>query len=50
MKIDQDPDPLCCCEYQNVHGERSHLCGLFCDCSELDDTVDKLFSGTDFML
>ena len=42
--LDDDPDPLCCCEYRNVHGERSHLCGLLCDCSELDDTFDKLFS------
>ena len=40
-----DPDPLCCCEYQNSHGERAHLLGLFCDCAELDDAFDKLISG-----
>jgi len=43
--MDTDPDPLCCCEYQNSHGERAHLLGLFCDCAELDDAVDKLISG-----
>lgn len=40
-----DPDPLCCCEYINVKGERAHLCGLLCDCSELDEAADKLFTG-----
>ncbi len=38
-------DPLCCCEYENVHGERAHLCGLLCDCAELDDMCDKIFIG-----
>ena len=36
---------LCCCEYINNNGERSHLMALFCDCSELDDAVDRLFKG-----
>ena len=40
-----DTDPLCCCEYTNVHGERSHLCGLLCDCNEVDDAFDKAFKG-----
>ena len=39
-----DQDPLCCCEYQNSHGQRAHLLGLFCDCAELDDAFDKLIS------
>jgi len=38
----EDNDPLCCCEYTNVQGERAHLCSLFCDCQELDDTFDRL--------
>ena len=38
-------EDLCCCEYINSHGERSHLMGLFCDCSELDDAVDRIFKG-----
>ena len=38
-------DDLCCCEYINSNGERSHLMALFCDCSEVDDAVDRLFKG-----
>lgn len=45
MLLEDDNDPLCCCEYTNVHGERAHLLGLFCDCSELDDTFDRFISG-----
>ena len=35
-KAMEDPDPLCCCEYQNTHGERAHLLGLFCDCEQIN--------------
>ena len=38
-------DPLCCCEYINSKGERSHLLALFCDCAEVDDMVDRLVKG-----
>ena len=38
-------DPLCCCEYVNAKGERSHLLALFCDCAEVDDMVDRLVKG-----
>ena len=38
-------EDLCCCEYINSHGERSHLMALFCDCAELDDAVDRFFKG-----
>lgn len=38
-------DPLCCCEYINAKGQRSHVLGFLCDCAELDDTVDRLFAG-----
>ena len=38
-------EDLCCCEYINSHGQRSHLMTLFCDCAELDDAVDRLFKG-----
>ena len=41
----EEADPLCCCEYKNVHGDRAHLCGLLCDCAELDDAFDKAFKG-----
>ena len=40
-----DVDPLCCCEYYNNEGERSHLLALCCDCEALDLAVDKMFSG-----
>merc|ERR1711976_233911 len=45
LEPEEDSDPLCCCEYKNVHGERAHLCGLLCDCAELDDAFDKAFKG-----
>ena len=37
--------PLCCCEYINSRGERAHLFGLFCDCTEVDDFVDRVVKG-----
>lgn len=40
-----DSDPLCCCEYTNSSGSRSHLLTLCCDCAELDMAVDNLVSG-----
>jgi len=42
---DQDPSPLCCCEYYNNEGDRSHLLGLCCDCETLDLAVDRMVSG-----
>jgi len=38
----EDPNPLCCCEYINNDGERSHLLGFFCDCEALDDSFERL--------
>ena len=40
-----DGDPLCCCEYIDRNGERSHLCGLFCDCEDLDAAFDSWIRG-----
>jgi hypothetical protein len=40
-----DPNILCCCEYINESGEKSHLCGLLCDCAEVDDAFDRLIRG-----
>ena len=34
-------DPLCCCEYVNVDGERSHILAVCCDCEAIDDTFDR---------
>ena len=41
-----EADPLCCCEYVNAKGERSHLLGLLCDCAEVDDLFDRLVKGS----
>ncbi|XP_022239776.1 palmitoyltransferase ZDHHC23-like, partial [Limulus polyphemus] len=35
---------LCCCEYFNNKGERSHLMGFCCDCEALDESFDKLIT------
>ncbi|CAG7836122.1 unnamed protein product [Allacma fusca] len=42
---DTDPDPLCCCEYINDRGERTHLLGFCCDCEALDDSFERLIQG-----
>ncbi|KAG9469892.1 hypothetical protein GDO78_019427 [Eleutherodactylus coqui] len=34
-------DVLCCCEYINQKGERSHLAGCLCDCEDLDQACDR---------
>ena len=39
-------EDLCCCEYINSHGERTHLMALLCDCAELDDAVDRIIKGS----
>ncbi|KAK7123763.1 hypothetical protein R3I93_022011 [Phoxinus phoxinus] len=38
--LDQD-DPLCCCEYIDRHGGRSHMAGCCCDCEDLDEACDR---------
>ena len=35
-------EPLCCCEYENEEGERSHILACCCDCQALDETCDRL--------
>ncbi|XP_063960110.1 palmitoyltransferase ZDHHC23-like isoform X1 [Lytechinus pictus] len=44
-KKDEIGDPLCCCEYIDAKGERSHLLAMFCDCEDLDESCDRLFTG-----
>lgn len=39
-RLDQD-DPLCCCEYINRHGGRSHMAACCCDCEDLDEACDR---------
>ena len=41
----EDSSPLCCCEYRNVQGERTHLLAFFCDCEDLDNAVDQCVKG-----
>jgi palmitoyltransferase len=36
-----DEDPLCCCEYIDSNGERSHILALCCDCDTLDDSFER---------
>jgi len=44
--INQDKDiGLCCCEYVDTDGERSHLLALCCDCEAVDQAADRLLSG-----
>ncbi|EDO36348.1 predicted protein [Nematostella vectensis] len=40
-----DASPLCCCEYKNIKGERTHLLALCCDCEDLDNAVDQCLKG-----
>ena len=43
--MDDDEDPLCCCEYYNVRKQRTHLLTFFCECDELDKAVDNWIKG-----
>ncbi|XP_028825987.1 palmitoyltransferase ZDHHC23-B [Denticeps clupeoides] len=37
-----DPDePLCCCEYLDRRGGRSHIAACCCDCEDLDEACDR---------
>ncbi|KAM9713162.1 palmitoyltransferase ZDHHC23-B isoform 1-T5 [Menidia menidia] len=38
---EDEEEGLCCCEYVNRHGERSHLTACCCDCEDLDDACDR---------
>lgn len=40
-----EPSPLCCCEYTNVNGQRSHIFAICCDCADLDNAADQCFKG-----
>ncbi|XP_029004061.1 palmitoyltransferase ZDHHC23-B [Betta splendens] len=34
-------EALCCCEYVNRRGQRSHVAACCCDCEDLDDACDR---------
>ncbi|KAF3703605.1 Palmitoyltransferase ZDHHC23 [Channa argus] len=40
-KVQDEEAALCCCEYVNRHGERSHVAACCCDCEDLDDACDR---------
>ncbi|XP_026148028.1 palmitoyltransferase ZDHHC23-B [Mastacembelus armatus] len=40
-KVLEEEDALCCCEYVNRQGERSHVTACCCDCEDLDDACDR---------
>ena len=44
-EMSAEVEPLCCCEYYDNQGERSHLLALCCDCEALDKAVDRLVTG-----
>ncbi|XP_066502115.1 palmitoyltransferase ZDHHC23-B [Hoplias malabaricus] len=38
--LEQD-EPLCCCEYVDRRGGRSHIAACCCDCEDLDEACDR---------
>ncbi|KAK9527736.1 hypothetical protein VZT92_014271 [Zoarces viviparus] len=40
-KVLEEEERLCCCEYVNRLGERSHVGACCCDCEDLDDACDR---------
>ncbi|KAH0625028.1 hypothetical protein JD844_033046 [Phrynosoma platyrhinos] len=34
-------DTLCCCEYLDRNGKRSHLAACFCECDDLDECCER---------
>ncbi|XP_053561813.1 palmitoyltransferase ZDHHC23 [Bombina bombina] len=38
---DESEESLCCCEYINQNGERSHIVGCLCDCEDVDQACDR---------
>ncbi|KAM9416921.1 palmitoyltransferase ZDHHC23-B-like isoform 2-T2 [Salvelinus alpinus] len=40
-KVLEPDEPLCCCEFVDRQGERSHVAACCCDCEDLDDACDR---------
>ncbi|XP_033126017.1 palmitoyltransferase ZDHHC23-like [Anneissia japonica] len=36
--------PLCCCEYENINGDKSHVLAALCDCEDVDSACDRIDS------
>ncbi|KAM9826930.1 palmitoyltransferase ZDHHC23-B [Neosynchiropus ocellatus] len=43
--VKEEDETLCCCEYLNRRGERSHVAACCCDCEDLDEACDRLFKN-----
>ncbi|XP_037079262.1 palmitoyltransferase ZDHHC23-like, partial [Pollicipes pollicipes] len=41
FRVEGSAEPLCCCEYVNMEGEKSHILAVCCDCEAVDDTCDR---------
>lgn len=37
----KEEETLCCCEYVNRYGERSHVAACCCDCQDLDEACER---------
>ncbi|XP_051871043.1 palmitoyltransferase ZDHHC23-B isoform X2 [Pristis pectinata] len=44
-KISDEDGSLCCCEYINRHGEKTHILASCCDCEDLDEACDRCLKG-----
>lgn len=40
-KMSDEEGSLCCCEYINHHGEKTHILASCCDCEDLDEACDR---------
>ncbi|KAI4460538.1 zinc finger dhhc domain containing protein [Holotrichia oblita] len=40
-----DNNPLCCCEYFDLHKERNHILACCCNCQDFDEGFDSFVSG-----
>lgn len=45
VRMGSAPSPLCCCEYRNVEGQRTHIFAFCCECDELDNAADQCLKG-----
>ncbi|KAJ8390608.1 hypothetical protein AAFF_G00102140 [Aldrovandia affinis] len=38
-------EPMCCCEFVNREGEKTHMAACCCDCEHLDQACDRWLKG-----
>ncbi|XP_072901843.1 palmitoyltransferase ZDHHC23-B isoform X2 [Hemitrygon akajei] len=44
-KMSDEDGSLCCCEYINRHGQKTHILASCCDCEDLDEACDRYLKG-----